>query len=56
MQSYAPGTPTPVVEQVARACGMKWLEPFIVDNAHQLSRDELAAKGRELRSRLESHA
>ena len=55
-QAYAPGTPTPVVEQVARACGMKWLEPFIVDGVHQLSRDALTEKGRELRARLESHA
>jgi len=56
VQGYAPGTPTPVVQQVAIACGMKWLEPFIVDDVHQLTRDALVAKGRELRSRLESHA
>jgi glutathione-regulated potassium-efflux system ancillary protein KefF len=55
-QAYSPGTPTPVVEQVARACGMKWLEPFIVDDVHRLSRDALAARGRELRARLQSHA
>jgi glutathione-regulated potassium-efflux system ancillary protein KefF len=55
VQSYA-GAPTPVVEQVARACGMKWLDPFIVDNVHELSREALVAKGAELRARLQSHA
>ena len=55
-ESYGPGTPTPVVEQIARACGMGWLDPFIVGGADQLSREELREKGRALRAVLESHA
>ena len=54
-ESYGPGAPTPVVEQIARACGMKWLEPFIVGSADRLSAEELREKGRALRARLESH-
>jgi glutathione-regulated potassium-efflux system ancillary protein KefF len=55
-ESYGPGAPSPVVEQIARACGMKWLEPFIVGSADQLSAEDLREKGRALRSRLEVHA
>ncbi|MBC8022793.1 MAG: NAD(P)H-dependent oxidoreductase [Burkholderiales bacterium] len=55
-EAYGPGAPTPVVEQIARACGMKWLEPFIVGSADQLSAEELREKGRALRARLEAHA
>ena len=55
-EAYGPGAPTPVVEQIARACGMKWLEPFIVGSADQLPAEELREKGRALRARLEAHA
>ena len=53
--SYGPGAPTPILEQIALACGMKWLEPFIVGSADQLSADGLREKGRALRARLETH-
>ena len=53
--AYGPGAPSPVLEQIARACGMKWLEPFIVGNADHLSLDELREKGRELREKIQSH-
>ena len=55
-ESYGPGAPSPVVEQIARACGMRWLEPFIVGSADQLSADELREKGRALRARLQADA
>ena len=54
--SYGPGAPTPVFEQISRACGMKWLEPFIVGGANQLSAEDLREKGAALRERLASHA
>jgi len=55
-ESYGPGAPTPVIEQIARACGMKWLEPFIVGSAERLSPEALREKGAALRVRLQSHA
>jgi putative NADPH-quinone reductase len=45
-------TPIPLVEQIALACGMKWLEPFVVRDTHQLSDEALREKGRELHARL----
>jgi glutathione-regulated potassium-efflux system ancillary protein KefF len=54
-KSYGPGAPTPIIEQIARACGMKWLEPFVVGSADRLSPDVLREKGRQLRERLASH-
>ena len=54
-QAYGPGAPTPVIEQIARACGMKWLEPFIVGSTNQLTDEALRAMGLELRSRLKAH-
>jgi glutathione-regulated potassium-efflux system ancillary protein KefF len=53
-EAYPP-SPIPLVEQVALACGMKWLEPFIVRDTHTLSDEALRAKGGELRSLLQSH-
>ena len=53
--SYGPGAPTPVIEQIARTCGMKWREPFIVGSADRLSAEDLREKGRALRARLEPH-
>ena len=54
-ESYGPGAPSPVLEQIARACGMKWLEPFIVGGADQLSTEDLKEKGAALRALLASH-
>jgi glutathione-regulated potassium-efflux system ancillary protein KefF len=54
-ESYGPGAPSPVLEQIARACGMKWLEPFIVGGADQLSIEDLQEKGAALRATLASH-
>jgi glutathione-regulated potassium-efflux system ancillary protein KefF len=54
-QAYGPGAPSPVIEQIARACGMKWLEPFIVRSADRLSPEELREIGMALRARLQSH-
>jgi glutathione-regulated potassium-efflux system ancillary protein KefF len=54
-ESYGPGAPSPVLEQIARACGMKWLEPFIVGSADQLSTEDLRKKGAALREALASH-
>ena len=54
-QAYGPGAPSPVLEQIARACGMKWLEPFIVGGADQLSPEDLKEKGAALRAALASH-
>jgi putative NADPH-quinone reductase len=55
-RSYGPGAPSPVLAQIARACGMKWLEPFIVGSADQLSIEDLREKGAALRAALQSHA
>jgi len=43
----------PVVEQTARFCGMRWLEPFAVYGAHIISDDELRTAAGLLRARLE---
>jgi glutathione-regulated potassium-efflux system ancillary protein KefF len=43
----------PVIEQTARFCGMRWLEPFPVYGAHIISDDELRVAGGRLRARLE---
>ena len=43
----------PVLEQTARFCGMRWLEPFAVYGAHVVSDEELRAAAARLRSRLE---
>jgi glutathione-regulated potassium-efflux system ancillary protein KefF len=44
----------PVVEQTARHCGMNWLDPFIVRDAHSLGDDALRARARDLRARLDA--
>jgi glutathione-regulated potassium-efflux system ancillary protein KefF len=44
----------PVVEQTARFCGMKWLEPIVVPGAHRIADDALGALGRTYRGRLEA--
>jgi len=43
----------PVVEQTARFCGMRWLEPFAVHGAHVISDDEMRAAAGRLRALLE---
>ncbi|MFZ3323317.1 MAG: NAD(P)H-dependent oxidoreductase [Usitatibacter sp.] len=45
----------PVVEQTARYCHMKWLEPFVVHGSHEISDEKLAEAARHLRARIESH-
>jgi len=42
----------PVIEQTALYCGMSWLEPFVVHNAHTLDDAGLQAQGTRLRERL----
>jgi len=43
----------PVVEQTARYCGMRWLEPYVLHNSHELDDEHIARAGRKLRGRLE---
>jgi glutathione-regulated potassium-efflux system ancillary protein KefF len=43
----------PVVEQTARYCHMNWLEPFVLQGAHEISDDELRKEGARLRGRLD---
>ena len=45
----------PVVEQTARYCGMNWLEPFVVEGAHEISDAQLEDAGKRLRERLERY-
>lgn len=52
--AHALGDFMPVVEQTARYCGMRWLEPFVVHGAHEVGPEALAAAGARLRSRLEA--
>jgi len=41
------------IAETARFCGMKWQEPFVVHAAHEISDDDLAARAREYRARVE---
>jgi glutathione-regulated potassium-efflux system ancillary protein KefF len=43
---------TPGIEQIARFCGMNWLEPFVLHGAHEIADDELRHAGLGLRERL----
>lgn len=43
----------PVVEQTARYCGMRWLDPLVVRGAHLIDEATLAAHAAHLRGRLE---
>jgi len=45
----------PVVEQTARYCHMKWLEPFVVHDSHELTDEILVQAGQRLRARIEAH-
>ena len=42
----------PVVQQTARYCGMNWLDHIVVNGAHRLSEDALAAAARHYREQL----
>ncbi len=42
----------PAIEQVARFCGMGWLEPHVLHGAHLVDEAALAASGAALRARL----
>ncbi|HEY2628816.1 MAG TPA: NAD(P)H-dependent oxidoreductase [Usitatibacter sp.] len=46
----------PVVEQTARYCHMKWLEPFVVHDSHELTDTKLAEAARHFRKRVEAHS
>jgi glutathione-regulated potassium-efflux system ancillary protein KefF len=46
----------PVVEQTARYCHMKWLEPFVVHDSHALTDEVLVLEGQKLRARILAHA
>lgn len=46
----------PVVEQTARFCGMRWLEPVSIHGAHHIPDEELRAAAREVRRRIAEHA
>jgi glutathione-regulated potassium-efflux system ancillary protein KefF len=43
----------PAIEQVARFCGMNWLDPFVVHGAHEVRETALREHGVKLRERLE---
>lgn len=45
----------PVVEQTARYCGMNWLDPFVVEGAHEIPDAQLEEAGRRLRARFERY-
>ena len=40
------------IQQTALFCGMKWLDPFVVYHASQLSENELFQAGERYRDRL----
>jgi glutathione-regulated potassium-efflux system ancillary protein KefF len=46
----------PMVEQTARFCGMNWLEPFIVNDAHVQPADALREAGKRLRERVAAYS
>ena len=43
---------TPVVEQTARYCGMHWLDPFVMHDAHEVTEEMLVEARQKLRARL----
>jgi glutathione-regulated potassium-efflux system ancillary protein KefF len=42
------------IEQTARYCGLRWLAPFVLHDAEDLTEPELLAAGRRLRARLDA--
>lgn len=45
----------PVVEQTARYCGMKWLPPFVVHGAHEVTDEALREAAGRLREQLAAY-
>ena len=45
----------PQIEQTARFCGMRWLDPIVVHGAHLISPQELQSLGQGYRRRLLEH-
>lgn len=43
----------PAMEQTARFCGMRWLEPFVLHGAHIIPDEELARAAQDLRRRVQ---
>ncbi|HXN14779.1 MAG TPA: glutathione-regulated potassium-efflux system oxidoreductase KefF [Usitatibacter sp.] len=46
----------PVIEETARFCGMRWLEPFVVHGAHLVTDEALREIAARLRARLDAWA
>jgi glutathione-regulated potassium-efflux system ancillary protein KefF len=46
----------PVIQQTAQFCGMRWLDPILVQGAHRISLEELEAFAQRYRARLEALA
>ena len=44
----------PVMEQTARFCGMRWLEPFVVHGAHVIPEHDLVDTASRLRRRVQA--
>lgn len=44
----------PPIEQTARFCGMRWLDPLILHGSHHATDEQLGERGREYRKRLSS--
>ena len=44
----------PVIEQTALYCGMRWLDPFVVHNAHAMDEAALRGEAARLRERLDA--
>jgi glutathione-regulated potassium-efflux system ancillary protein KefF len=42
------------VEQTARYCGLRWEEPELVFDTHEISHDKLAARAARLRERVQA--
>jgi glutathione-regulated potassium-efflux system ancillary protein KefF len=42
----------PVMQQTAQFCGMRWLEPIVVQGAHKISTQELEAFAEGYRARM----
>ena len=45
----------PVVEQTARYCHMRWLEPFVVHDSHGMTDEMLAQQAQRFLKRIEAH-
>ena len=45
----------PHIAQIARFCGMRWLDPVVVHGAHLIPPQELQSRGQDYRRRLLDH-